>query len=274
MNVQRILCCGGQGKSPSNSGQRGFTLIEIMISLLIGAFVLGGVMQLFINTRQTHLVQEELAKLQENARFAMEFISMDIRMADYRECLDIAPLADAIDPDAANTFDGPVSTESPALDTPDAIQVNRSEGPCPPPGGPIPSNPRKYGITPTTPIQPDETRRLYQNTAGLALVDGVENMQILYGIDSDKTNAPVVAAGDGVANFYVTANNIPDTDPANGVRDMDKVVSVRVSLLMHTMDNVASTPLTFTYNGGIYTPPDRRIRRVFTSTVALRNRIQ
>ena len=67
--------------------QTGMTLIEIMIALLIGAFLLGGVLQIFINSKQTYRMQENLSRLQENGRFAMEFLARDIRMAGYWGCI-------------------------------------------------------------------------------------------------------------------------------------------------------------------------------------------
>ena len=90
----------------------------------------------------------------------------------------------------------------------------------------------------------------------LELVEGVENMQILYGIDTDSDDFP---------NQYVTSNNVPD---------FDDVVAIRVMLLMRSIDDfVADQPQTYTFNGVTTTPADRRIRQVLTTTVALRNRI-
>src|SRR5665647_3594938 len=67
--------------------QVGMTLIEIMIALLIGAFLLGGMLQIFINSKQTYRMQENLSRLQENGRFALDFLAKDIRMAGYWGCL-------------------------------------------------------------------------------------------------------------------------------------------------------------------------------------------
>ncbi len=63
--------------------QTGMTLIEILIALLIGAFLLGGVLQIFVSSKQTNRMQENLSRLQENGRFAMNFLTKDIRMAGY-----------------------------------------------------------------------------------------------------------------------------------------------------------------------------------------------
>jgi type IV pilus assembly protein PilW len=53
----------------------------------------------------------------------------------------------------------------------------------------------------------------------------------------------------------------------------ERVVSVRISLLMRTVeDNVLPESQTYAYNGGSTTPADRRLRKVFTHVVAMRNR--
>lgn len=91
-------------------------------------------------------------------------------------------------------------------------------------------------------------------TTAQELIDGVENMQILYGEDTSD---------DGLANRYVAASDVVS---------MDNVVSARVSLLMRTEDNIASSNQTYLFNGASVTANDLRMRRVFTSTTKLRNR--
>lgn len=66
-----------------NSQQKGFTLIEIMIALIIGLFLTAGAAQIFIGTKQTNRTQENLSRMQENARFAMYFLTEDIRNAGF-----------------------------------------------------------------------------------------------------------------------------------------------------------------------------------------------
>jgi type IV pilus assembly protein PilW len=84
---------------PDCRHQTGMTLIEIMISLLIGVFLLAGVITIFLNSKQTYRMQEGISRLQENGRFAMEFISKDVRMAGFRGCNSQAPIT--------NTLNGP-----------------------------------------------------------------------------------------------------------------------------------------------------------------------
>ncbi|MEY3219563.1 MAG: hypothetical protein RIT27_920 [Pseudomonadota bacterium] len=65
---------------------QGFTLLEILISLVIGLVLMTGVVSLMINSKRAYNVQNDLAGLQENARFAVEFIAKDARMAGYQGC--------------------------------------------------------------------------------------------------------------------------------------------------------------------------------------------
>lgn len=247
----------------SNRINYGFTLIEIMIALLLGAFLIGGVMQIFVGAKQTNSVQDELARLQENARFAMDILGRDIRMADYRFCINATkkPLANAIDP--AVTANGALNSNH-ALDVPDTIKIVWSTVPCTPVSTVTAQS--TYGITPpTAAILPTDTRKLYLNTTGAVVVEGVENMQILYGEDTDMNPVTRIST-DYAPNRFIPAGTA-------GL-NMARVVSVRVSLLLQTQDFMASQPISYTYNGGTVTPADRRIRRVVTSTFALRNRIR
>ncbi len=66
--------------------QTGITLIEILVSLALSLIILAGVMHIFLNNKQTYRVQEAFARIQENGRFAMQFISKDLRMAGYVGC--------------------------------------------------------------------------------------------------------------------------------------------------------------------------------------------
>jgi type IV pilus assembly protein PilW len=78
--------------------------------------------------------------------------------------------------------------------------------------------------------------------APIELVEGVENLQVLYGEDLDS---------DGVPNWY---------RPANTITDFNNVLTVRVSLTVNSVDDVGSNAT------------DGLLRRTFTETVQLRNK--
>jgi len=66
--------------------QLGVTLVEILIAMVIGLFLVGGALQILSSSRQTHRVHEATARMQESGRMALEVISRDIRMTDFWGC--------------------------------------------------------------------------------------------------------------------------------------------------------------------------------------------
>jgi len=75
-----------QRRMPRASRSRGFSLVELLLALALGLVVVTGIVQLFVGNSQTYSVLNGQARLQENARFAMEFISRAARSAGYFGC--------------------------------------------------------------------------------------------------------------------------------------------------------------------------------------------
>ena len=350
-------------KTRLKTRQHGFTLIEIMIALVLGAFLIGGVLQIFLSSKQTYRMQDNLSRIQENGRFAMEFISRDVRGADYWGCLGGGSLSGNItnnlDPAGAgydSVIDGfgqgiegtnGAAGANLALDAPDSITLRGAYGGIAvmPPFGPqasaninvtagnnltqgeivIVSDCSKGDIFQISNANPSTSGTVVHNTGNatspgnknanpatgcpssgnkhclskiyrsdaqilktqtviysiqngasgqpalfkkvngapaVEMIEGIENMQILYGEDTDL---PV----DGTPNYYVPAGTV-------GL-NMDQVISVRISLLAVSLeDNLTSQPVAYIYNdnGTPTTPTDRKLRRVFTSTIVLRNRLR
>jgi type IV pilus assembly protein PilW len=97
-------------------------------------------------------------------------------------------------------------------------------------------------------------------TTAQELVEGVEDMQIQYGVD---------AANDGAIDSYVNAD---------AVANWSKVYGIRISLLMVSTDrdgekNITSAKQTYRYNGNAIEATDNKLRKVFTTTIALKNRL-
>lgn len=68
------------GKS-STTRQSGMTLIELMVALAIGSFLMVGAVQIYNQSRQAFVINESIARVQETAQFAMDTIESDLRMA-------------------------------------------------------------------------------------------------------------------------------------------------------------------------------------------------
>lgn len=62
---------------------RGVTLIELMIVLVIAAILVGGVYSLFITQQRSYAVQDQVAGVQQDARAALNIMARDIRMAGF-----------------------------------------------------------------------------------------------------------------------------------------------------------------------------------------------
>ena len=63
--------------------QKGITLIEILISLVIASIIMAGAYRVAISESQVYTVQEAVAGIQNDARAAMEIMISDLRMAGY-----------------------------------------------------------------------------------------------------------------------------------------------------------------------------------------------
>lgn len=335
--------------------QKGFSLIELMIAMMLGIFITGGVIQLFINSKQSYRVQENLSRLQENGRFAMNFIRHDIRMAGYMGCsASTRRLKNTLNDTTSFNYDfnkalvgfNATGTDNwtPTLDTgiPEPLtdrdiitikgilgsgvdiigqpnvtadcndsaanhaanlkvvnnvyfddddivlagncenmaifqisQFNSGEVVVHNTGAGLPGNATKdlgacfagngklYKLSTRTYYirnNPQDIATLYRKDGtknAEQMVEGIEDMQVLYGEDTDNDNTP---------NYYLPAGSA-------GL-NMDNVVSVRVSLVVSTLeDNLATQAVPYTVFGTTVTPTDRRLRRVFTSTIAIRNRL-
>ena len=63
--------------------QRGLSMVELMIAMLISVVLLGGVITLFISSKRGYAVQDAVGKLQENSRIATGWLDQGLRMTDY-----------------------------------------------------------------------------------------------------------------------------------------------------------------------------------------------
>lgn len=87
-------------------GSAGFSLIELMISLVIGLIVIGGAVSLFAANRQTYRATEGISRLQENARIAFELMARDVREAAGNPCGKNLPIANVLNTTAGAWWTG------------------------------------------------------------------------------------------------------------------------------------------------------------------------
>jgi len=114
----------------------------------------------------------------------------------------------------------------------------------------------EYSIQPSANDAAEPALWRQRNHDNQELVEGVERMEFLYGIDSN---------GDGSPDQYV--------DSSANLGAGDVITSLRVWLLVRSdNDGVLEAAQTYTFNGQTIEAGDRRLRQVFSATVDLRNR--
>ncbi|HEY4581595.1 MAG TPA: prepilin-type N-terminal cleavage/methylation domain-containing protein [Lysobacter sp.] len=64
----------------------GFSMIELMISMVLGLVVIGAAVAIFLSSQHLYRSNEGLNRMQENARVAFELMSRDIRAAGGSAC--------------------------------------------------------------------------------------------------------------------------------------------------------------------------------------------
>jgi type IV pilus assembly protein PilW len=68
---------------PRRGRQQGFTLVELSVAVLIGLFLLGGLLTLVQDMRRTFGNQNQLGQMQDNERLAMTLITDVVQAAGY-----------------------------------------------------------------------------------------------------------------------------------------------------------------------------------------------
>ena len=68
------------------SRQRGSNLIEIMVSLLIGAVMLLGAVQILVNSKRDFMIRDAMSRAEEAGHYALDLISGDLKTAGYKGC--------------------------------------------------------------------------------------------------------------------------------------------------------------------------------------------
>ncbi len=249
------------------STQRGFTLVELMVAMTIGLFISAGVISLFVETKQSYRANDGMARVQENGRFAIEYLSRDVRQAGFRDIFGTIPptwpATDSIQGwPGANTAPSAASLTSYTANT----DVFRIQYDVPTPNSLV-THTNTYYIAPGTSGEPGLQQRRVRvvttatttatTTTTAELVEGVYDMQIRYGLDTN---------GDSQLDSY-----------ASTVTNWSQVVAVRIDLLLGSSENnlaEASMSLPFERNDGtFFTATDRRIYQMFSTTIALRNRL-
>lgn len=112
-------------KIPGSWHSRGVTMVELLVAMVIGIFLIGGAASIFIATKRSYTEVERSGRMIENARFALQTLEMDLRHAGFYG--EAAPpgisLADSLD----RTVTGDCSGRAAAYKVDDYIFVARAD---------------------------------------------------------------------------------------------------------------------------------------------------
>ncbi|MFO1469003.1 MAG: PilW family protein [Steroidobacteraceae bacterium] len=70
-------------RGASAARMAGLSLVELMVALTISVVLIFGATQVYVDSRNAYNTNEAIARLQENARYAMSVIEPDVRMSNY-----------------------------------------------------------------------------------------------------------------------------------------------------------------------------------------------
>lgn len=283
---------------PSRSGQRGLSIIEVLVSLVIGLVVVGAVLLSYITSGQTNRLQAAYSQMNEDAQIGLGILSRDLLLAGYARPTGWDPVTFKFGRTysghavygcdtgfvAANTTAAVVCAATgttPAIEIvyeadltntvphssgvpSDCLGAALADQSAGPPATSIYIARNRYYLATST-LGRSELHCAGNNApaTGGALVDNVEGMQIQYGEANPADPRQIVR--------YVSAANVKDLGT-----DFTYVVSVRVCLLMRSAEPVltAEDPATYLDCDSVtQTSTDRFARRAYFTTTALRNKM-
>jgi len=239
---------------------RGVTLVELMISGLLGIIISLAVGRAFIGSKEAFMLIRSSAQMQENGRFAVRFLADSVQLAGFKEAGSLNDLAFPSAPgwDTAQVITG---TENAVVGF-DSITV------------------RYYGyadaysrdclgqqVLPSAAV----TQRLFLDATTNSLmcevdnsgtpsvlVEGVERMRITYGVDADA---------DGIVDAYLSANAVEAGNYWTQVQSAKMYVVARAYDSLNTVEN----DRTYSVGGEDITFNDNVIRDLFSTTVEFKN---
>lgn len=97
------------------SPRRGMSLVELMVGMAIGLFLVAVISTMFVGSLGTFVAQETGARQQENGRFALDTMTNDLRMSGFRGCMQVLPTGVSSAPLAMGEMDNTLATPNAVL---------------------------------------------------------------------------------------------------------------------------------------------------------------
>jgi type IV pilus assembly protein PilW len=247
--MRQVNLCLGSGR------QCGVTLVELMVSMTVGLFVVAVASVVFVSAKSGYIAQTDSAQILDTGRYAIDILSRTVRQASYFhwDGTDFSSPEEDVGPAVFGMDAKSLKSRSSDVSSPLARSINGSdvlavriggagEGSngddsvlnCAGFGIGVGDAPEKrergwgiFYVAEDTSGEPE----LYckypgeDGWAAQAIARGVESFQVLYGLDTD---------GDGYPNSIVNATAVESMakDVADKYGPWKKVVEVKVAVLV------------------------------------------
>ena len=277
----------------SRRRQVGFSLVELMISLVIGMVIIGAVFAAYLSSGTSSRASHALAQITEDATIALNVMRSSVAMVGYgtatsadtktgkfvKRYAGVAPKPGLVGcdngfTDDSNKYSTPIETM--ACDAGDgdsavavAYEADTRNSVLSSDGVPIDCLGQKLALNADGYYL--AYNRYYVSGGALyclgptdgasaqVLVENVESLEVRYGVASGALPNQAVK--------YVTASSMNQTD-------FDRTVSVRICVVVRSSDEVLDQKADYLdCAGSETTPADKRLYRAFTTTVVLQNRV-
>lgn len=269
--------------------ERGVTLVELMIALVLGLVLIIAIGSIFVGSRQTYRVQEAFSQVQENGRLAHYLLNNVIRLAGYvpvpREHTDPTTIFDDVDYRAIRGWES-AAPEMPgvasASDAFDAITVAYGGSP----DGSVSDcmgNPICYRSDPSQRCR-ESGDDLFQIVTNTFYLDDEAPSSLMCSsvrydcnpaleecaISASQAQPLFLGVGDLQFRYGIDTNNDLAVDQwvnADAVPNWNRVLAVEATVIAESEDAVERGP------SDEDLVVEGRLRRPFTITIAIRNRL-
>ena len=240
--------------------QRGVTLIELLIGMMLGLALISGLSQLFVQSQSSFKLQRNLSDMTDDAVFVLNDLTKGLLLAGYAEnraAGDFLTNYDVLN--SGISFNGGefIKGTDNALIYRfklDASKSQENNSIC------IVDSYNTNDIVPVyiTYKSSDNLLSCKSKTATLPMIVDVEKLVFRYGIHNK-------AAG---TFFYTTATNVDAIDQATGKNNWQNVFVVKVDLVMRSADdNLTKNKAKYKIEDTEYTATDNRLYKVFSKTI-------
>ena len=327
-----------KNRPPQKRSQRGLTLIELLVALVVSSVVVIAAISALIASRQGFSTVDAASQLRDNARFATDLIQRLGVQSGYRDVVYAASTRSANNVGVSTTAPANLSGADNATPSPSAPQntfivrtsgiglgsdilIMRHQASETYPGSGVADRSMIDCAGNTDAVAPTDRDNRMTSIIHVAvsqgepslmcttvqadgststpqpIIRGVENFQVLYGVENVVPNTPPVPAiSDSVADRYLRADQLTvAANPIATTENWKRVRSIRVGLVLRGAVGSAQDASAQTYyplgqakdsSGGAvgsafssttdvgtkFEPtPDRRLRQVVTFTIHLRN---